>query len=151
VVHEVKRSLSKLFLFYRCDKLFWSRSVHQIHASDFSTSTRHFEDQPPTATKLLVSPHAVTMSLPYQSAARSCVRSLRSSPSLRISAAGIVRRRDTETRRWASTETTASNPKISGIVDQISQLTLLETADLVASLKVCHIISLLSSGKAPSS
>jgi large subunit ribosomal protein L7/L12 len=28
------------------------------------------------------------------------------------------------------------NPKIAGIVDQISQLTLLETADLVASLKV---------------
>ena len=33
------------------------------------------------------------------------------------------------------------NPKISGIVDQISQLTLLETADLVQSLKVCETIS----------
>ena len=29
------------------------------------------------------------------------------------------------------------NPKIAGIVDQISTLTLLETADLVQSLKVC--------------
>jgi hypothetical protein len=36
--------------------------------------------------------------------------------------------------RWQSTA--AANPKIDGIVDQISQLTLLETADLVASLKV---------------
>ncbi|KAI9782345.1 MAG: hypothetical protein M1839_005218 [Geoglossum umbratile] len=36
-------------------------------------------------------------------------------------------------RRWQSTE--AANPKISGIVDQISQLTLLETADLVGLLK----------------
>lgn len=39
------------------------------------------------------------------------------------------------TRRYNSTEA-AANPKISAIVDQISQLTLLETADLVASLKV---------------
>ncbi|KAH8653671.1 54S ribosomal protein L12 [Xylariales sp. PMI_506] len=31
--------------------------------------------------------------------------------------------------------TAAANPKIAGIVDQISQLTLLETADLVSSLK----------------
>jgi large subunit ribosomal protein L7/L12 len=35
--------------------------------------------------------------------------------------------------------TSAGNPKIAGIVDQISQLTLLETADLVASLKVSSI------------
>ena len=40
------------------------------------------------------------------------------------------------TRRWASTEA-STNPKVSSIVDQISQLTLLETADLVAGLKVC--------------
>jgi hypothetical protein len=41
-------------------------------------------------------------------------------------------------RRCNSTEA-ALNPKIAGIVDQISQLTLLETADLVTSLKVCAI------------
>jgi large subunit ribosomal protein L7/L12 len=41
------------------------------------------------------------------------------------------------TRRYNSTEATPENPKIAGIVDQISQLTLLETADLVSSLKVC--------------
>jgi len=46
----------------------------------------------------------------------------------------VAQRRNTPAKRWASTEA-ASNPKISGIVDQISQLTLLETADLVASLK----------------
>lgn len=41
-------------------------------------------------------------------------------------------------RRWQSTDAAAApaNPKIVQIVDQISQLTLLETADLVASLKV---------------
>jgi len=41
------------------------------------------------------------------------------------------------TRRYNSTEAAAAstNPKISAIVDQISQLTLLETADLVSSLK----------------
>lgn len=31
----------------------------------------------------------------------------------------------------------STNPKITQIVDQVSQLTLLETADLVSSLKVC--------------
>ncbi|OJJ44130.1 hypothetical protein ASPZODRAFT_135605 [Penicilliopsis zonata CBS 506.65] len=44
----------------------------------------------------------------------------------------------TSSRRWQSTEAQAAapvNPKITQIVDQISQLTLLETADLVASLK----------------
>ncbi|EXJ64168.1 50S ribosomal protein L7/L12 [Cladophialophora yegresii CBS 114405] len=42
-----------------------------------------------------------------------------------------------QSRRWQSTDASAAltNPKIAGIVDQISQLTLLETADLVASLK----------------
>ncbi|KAG9560586.1 hypothetical protein KCU79_g7567, partial [Aureobasidium melanogenum] len=39
-------------------------------------------------------------------------------------------------RRWQSTEAVApTNPKIAAIVDQIGQLTLLETADLVSSLK----------------
>lgn len=50
-------------------------------------------------------------------------------------------------RRWQSTDAPAaaaapSNPKIATIVDQISQLTLLETADLVSSLKVRHSSSL---------
>ncbi|RDW65424.1 hypothetical protein BP5796_10116 [Coleophoma crateriformis] len=73
------------------------------------------------------------MSLTCQSAARGCMRSIRSSSSLRISTASLAQRRNptSTSRRWASTEST----KVAGIVDQISQLTLLETADLVASLK----------------
>lgn len=40
-------------------------------------------------------------------------------------------------RRWESTEAAApANPKIESIVNDISKLTLLETADLVSSLKV---------------
>ena len=54
---------------------------------------------------------------------------------LRLTSSSFNRRRK-HCRRWQSTDAAATNPKISGIVDQISQLTLLETADLVASLKV---------------
>ena len=79
---------------------------------------------------------ASTMSLSCQSAARSCVRSFRSPSTLRISTSSLAQNRSPlSARRWTSTES-ASNPKIAGIVDQISQLTLLETADLIASLKV---------------
>ncbi|TVY40599.1 54S ribosomal protein L12, mitochondrial [Lachnellula occidentalis] len=68
------------------------------------------------------------MSMTCQTAARSCVRSLRmQTPRTCLAQA--------QRRRWASSEATVSNPKVSGIVDQISQLTLLETADLVSSLK----------------
>ncbi|EOA83507.1 54S ribosomal protein L12 [Exserohilum turcicum] len=38
-------------------------------------------------------------------------------------------------RRWQSDSAAPTNPKIATIVDQISQLTLLETADLVSTLK----------------
>lgn len=50
-------------------------------------------------------------------------------------------------RRWHSSEATSEpvNPKIAGIVDQISQLTLLETADLIANLKVFGCLYLLRS------
>ncbi|EHY58185.1 54S ribosomal protein L12, mitochondrial [Exophiala dermatitidis] len=68
-----------------------------------------------------------------------------SSQCLRLSSTSSLnqqRRRTSPTqslrsRRWQSTEAAATpeNPKIASIVDQISQLTLLETADLVASLK----------------
>ncbi|KAK5137882.1 hypothetical protein LTR08_006651 [Meristemomyces frigidus] len=78
------------------------------------------------------------MSLTCQYAARQCIRSLRSSSpqTTRNVAALASRRRRQETRRWQSTEAAAaSSPKIAAIVDQISQLTLLETADLVSTLK----------------
>lgn len=81
------------------------------------------------------------MSLTCQYAARQCARTLRSSPAVtsRCIAAQSYRRRDISSRRWQSTDAASeapSNPKIAGIVDQISQLTLLETADLVSTLKV---------------
>ncbi|KAI2471675.1 ClpS-like protein [Annulohypoxylon bovei var. microspora] len=74
------------------------------------------------------------MSAPCRYAARSCARSIRPSNSFRASTSFIQTTTPTIQRRH---ETTAAptNPKISGIVDQISQLTLLETADLVSSLK----------------
>ncbi|KAJ9297517.1 hypothetical protein DTO271G3_4292 [Paecilomyces variotii] len=81
------------------------------------------------------------MSLSSQTAARCCRQIVRPSASLRISSSTYLsQRRRTPARRWQSTDAgaaaaAASNPKITQIVDQISQLTLLETADLVASLK----------------
>jgi len=66
------------------------------------------------------------MSLSCRYAAQCCARQLRTAKSVRAVATPLA-------RRYNSTEV---NPKIAGIVDQISQLTLLETADLVASLKV---------------
>ncbi|KAI5863349.1 ClpS-like protein [Durotheca rogersii] len=77
------------------------------------------------------------MSAPCRYAARGCARSLRpgSSSSLRTSASLLPSATSPTQRRHGSTAAAASNPKIANIVDQISQLTLLETADLVASLK----------------
>lgn len=89
-----------------------------------------------------------TMSISSQAAARCCRQVVRSSnsssaPFLRISTSSSTfqqRRRTAvpSARRWQSTDAAAApaNPRIVQIVDQISQLTLLETADLVASLKV---------------
>lgn len=82
---------------------------------------------------LLYTPSAMSLSCRY--AAQCCARQIRSTSSLRSTGALSQQR---ITRRYQSTEAAAapSNPKIAGIVDQISQLTLLETADLVTSLKV---------------
>ncbi|KAI1413626.1 ClpS-like protein [Hypoxylon sp. FL1857] len=75
------------------------------------------------------------MSAPCRIAARSCARSIRSGTSFRASASFVQTTTPSIQRRHESTAAAATNPKIAGIVDQISQLTLLETADLVASLK----------------
>ncbi|CDM35524.1 hypothetical protein DTO013E5_7999 [Penicillium roqueforti] len=82
------------------------------------------------------------MSFSTQVAAR-CARQLSGSvrpSSLRIGASAtyLTARRTPSSRRCESTQAApaaATNPKISQIVDQISTLTLLETADLVSSLK----------------
>ncbi|KAL4869096.1 hypothetical protein BDV12DRAFT_168593 [Aspergillus spectabilis] len=73
------------------------------------------------------------MSISSQAAARCCRQLVRPSAAIRLSASY----QQTIRRRWQSTEAAATpvNPKITQIVDQISQLNLLETADLVASLK----------------
>jgi large subunit ribosomal protein L7/L12 len=72
------------------------------------------------------------MALSCRHAAQCCARQLRNANAIRASSSVLVQQRIT--RRHNSTE--AGSAKITGIVDQISQLTLLETADLVASLKV---------------
>lgn len=72
------------------------------------------------------------MCLPCQYAARCCARSLWTSSSLRVSS--IAQQARTPSRRCASTAE-APSPKVAQIVEQISSLTLLETADLVSSLK----------------
>lgn len=79
----------------------------------------------------------VAMSFPAQTAARCCRQLVRPSAALRLSPSTYLSQR-TLNRRWESTGAAAApaNPKITQIVDQISQLTLLETADLVATLKV---------------
>ncbi|KAI1826196.1 54S ribosomal protein L12 [Xylaria intraflava] len=74
------------------------------------------------------------MSVPCRYAARGCARSLRSGAPHRVATPFLQTTTSTQ-RRHNSTEVAAANPKIAGIVDQISQLTLLETADLVSSLK----------------
>lgn len=77
------------------------------------------------------------MAMSCRYAARSCARQLRSASALRAPTQTL--RLGATSRRYNSTEAAAeapTNPKIAEIVEQISKLTLLETADLVSSLKV---------------
>ncbi|KAK5093504.1 54S ribosomal protein L12, mitochondrial [Exophiala xenobiotica] len=81
----------------------------------------------------------MSIAAPARSMTRTCQLAARqqhslSSQCLRISSQQSSKRQ----RRWQSTDAAAAqptNPKIATIVDQISGLTLLETADLVQSLK----------------
>ena len=83
------------------------------------------------------------MALTSRYAAQCCVRQLRASATVRVSSSFL---QHSISRRHNSTEA-AADPKIATIVDQISQLTLLETADLVSSLKVA--LYLFSRGTQP--
>ncbi|KAL9125745.1 MAG: hypothetical protein Q9217_005092 [Psora testacea] len=78
------------------------------------------------------------MSLPYRYTARHCARTLPQSH-IRTTLSRLAisqHERRAPSRRWESTAAApTTNPKISTIVDQISHLTLLETADLVSNLK----------------
>lgn len=81
------------------------------------------------------------MSYPISPALRNCSRALRPSsrPSIALSSTPFLHQRRIPTPPFhLRHESTAAstNPKITTIVDQISQLTLLETADLVSHLKV---------------
>lgn len=74
------------------------------------------------------------MSAPASRALRRCVCTARPAMGARPAVGGAQQRIQ---RRWQSDAAAApANPKIATIVDQISQLTLLETADLVSTLKV---------------
>ncbi|KAF2015301.1 ClpS-like protein [Aaosphaeria arxii CBS 175.79] len=75
------------------------------------------------------------MSAPVSRALGRCVCNARSSISVVRPTVSFAQQRSS--RRWQSTDAAAAptNPKIATIVDQISQLTLLETADLVSTLK----------------
>ncbi|KAH7065744.1 54S ribosomal protein L12, mitochondrial precursor [Paraphoma chrysanthemicola] len=75
------------------------------------------------------------MSAPASRALRRCICTAKPTAYVRPTVGATQQRIQ---RRWASGETAAAaatNPKIATIVDQISQLTLLETADLVSTLK----------------
>lgn len=78
--------------------------------------------------------HHTKMAMSCRYAAQRCASQLRSTSSVRLSAQML--RVSSTTRRYNSTDAAPTNPKIAEIVNQISQLTLLETADLVSSLKV---------------
>ncbi|KAJ4145344.1 hypothetical protein LMH87_004197 [Akanthomyces muscarius] len=76
------------------------------------------------------------MAMSCRYAARFCARQLRSASALRAPTQTL--RLGATSRRYNSTDAAAeapANPKIAEIVEQISKLTLLETADLVSSLK----------------
>ncbi|KLU89005.1 54S ribosomal protein L12 [Magnaporthiopsis poae ATCC 64411] len=72
------------------------------------------------------------MSLSCRYAAQRCARQLRVSTALGAPSCYLSQQR---IGRRHNTTDAAASPKIAGIVDQISQLTLLETAELVTSLK----------------
>lgn len=87
--------------------------------------------QPPRRTPRSIPPSSLPrLHLQMALASRCCARLARSTaPSLRLVPTVL-----SPPRRWNSS--LATDPKIAGIVDQISGLTLLETADLVSLLKV---------------
>jgi large subunit ribosomal protein L7/L12 len=72
------------------------------------------------------------MAAPASRALRRCICTARNTAAYVRPSVGASQQRIQ--RRWASDA--PANPKIATIVDQISTLTLLETADLVATLKV---------------
>lgn len=129
-VHEPTRSSPALCREARKSSTVPNQS-EQAHDPGGPPSSRTATTHP---SSFLAGPSNMSLSCRY--AAQRCARQLRSGASLRPS---TVTRIASTPRRYNSTEAQAAtpeNPKIAAIVDQISQLTLLETADLVSSLKV---------------
>ena len=121
-------------------KMALDREIHGLSKVDIYIVTYKKEVRNSAITKTIIFNCFPIMSLTCTNTTRCCARliirhSLR--PTSLAPSAISQRQRRRPTQRWASTESTMS-PKISGIVDQISQLTLLETADLGSSLKVCY-------------
>lgn len=102
-----------------------SNRFHCSAPSSFNTTSHPIADMSVTAPARLMTRSCQLVARQQYSLSSQC---------LRISSQQSSQRQ----RRWQSTDAAAqpTNPKISTIVDQISGLTLLETADLVASLKV---------------
>lgn len=78
-------------------------------------------------------PRQHTMAAPASRALRRCICTAKQTAYVRPTIGATQQRIQ---RRWQSDAAAPTNPKIATIVDQISQLTLLETADLVSTLKV---------------
>ena len=110
---------------------------HKIKSSCQLQSQSHSPLAHPASRTFLLTTlltHAFAMSLSCQRVLRRCATA--QSPVVRASLSS-TQTNHFLSRRWQSTEAAAPvNPKIAAIVDQIGQLTLLETADLVSSLKV---------------
>jgi len=88
----------------------------------------HGGDSPPTLESSLS-----TMAAPASRVLRRCICTAKQTAYARPTIGATQQRIQ---RRWQSDAAAPTNPKIATIVDQISQLTLLETADLVSTLKV---------------
>jgi hypothetical protein len=101
-----------------------SRPLRKISGKDDTTLSK--QAHRPIAAPISYS----TMSAPASRALRRCICTARPAAYARPTIGATQQRIQ---RRWASGD---ANPKIATIVDQISQLTLLETADLVSTLKV---------------
>lgn len=135
VVHQSEKIIYTKSCLEKVQREALYNQAHQQHRpAAFNSQLPHHH--PYRTLKMSTSAPVRGVTRTCQLAARQQTRSL-SSQCLRIASQPSDRRRQAIQRRWQSTDAaTPTNPKIATIVDQISQLTLLETADLVASLKV---------------
>ena len=127
-LRESSKSISRDFLFGDHPALSASHSLHLLSSRPLRNDLSAMASSAPTF---------VVRRTCAQLVSRTQRRSL-SSQCLRITSSSSTQTCRRQQRRYQSTEAggAPANAKIAGIVDQISTLTLLETADLVQSLKV---------------